>query len=510
MSNADRYRALIHPLLSVLLPASFLVPLSAIVTGFLGTALPALTTAAVVCLCSGFLAALFENIARVERVHAPGRFRFAFLLIGLIYLAVSLMGRGPLELRIHPGLENVWFAFIGGAQWFLATSLQETFRSREYLLEEMEGKAGIALTIAIRDATTLTGTTLSGLKTLRILNIAFALALAVILITIDFFRVPIPPATAAATLASFLLLPLVAALTGQYAFEHDAASEGFPIDEELRSRKLRIALAIIIVPLILAPFAAGSEALLSPDLILRFLAWLADLLIPKSVPFDLAPQPEPGQVELIEELMRLREADEGRAGLDLSWLYAILKRVFLVAAGLGFVAFLLAPVFSKHFRAALKRRSLGRFLLRKLREFASLFRFRRHKKEARNRVGPDDLVPVREALEALTRGRRTRQKRREVGRMTKSFLALIRWGTERGVPYALSTAPGEYVRDLAASQEAAETALGADLLSTGDIFEEALYSDHLLDAERLAEYEEAIRRVLASRPDRRTFPTIGP
>ncbi len=499
MSNADRYRALIHPLLSVLLPASFLVPLSAIVTGFLGTPLPDLATAAGVCLCAGFLATLFENIARVERVRAPGRFRFALVLIGLVYLTISLLGRGPFAVRLHPGLENVWFAFIGGLEWFLATTFQETFRSREYLLEEMEGKSGAALTIAIRDATTLTGATLSGLKTLRIMTIVFALSLAVFLVTIDSFRVPLPQATAAAILASFLLLPLVAALTGQYAFEHDAASEGFPIDEELRSRKLRVAVAMVIFPLLLAPFAAGAEAPLSPDLLHRFLAWLADLFALKAVPMDLTPQIEPGQPELIEELLRLREADRGRAGIDLSWLIAILKRVFLIAAGLGLVAFLLAPLFSKQFRAALKKRSLGRFLLRKLRELASLFRFRRHKKAARNRVEPDDLVPIREALEALTRGRRTRQKRREVGRMTKSFLALIRWGTERGVPYALSTAPGEYVRALAALPEAAGSASEGDLLAAGEIFEEALYSDHLLDAPRLADYEHAIRRVLAAR-----------
>lgn len=498
MNSADRYRRLIHPTLSTLLPASFFIPFAAIVADLVHSSIPGLPAATFVCLGSGLLAAGFENLAAEERVRAPGRFRFVLVLIALCYLIVSLFRGGPIRLRILPGFENVWFSVVGGIQWLFATSFQETFRAREFLLEETEGKEGNALVIAIRDATSLTGTALSGLAMIRIAAVVFSLTLAVVLITLDIFDVRIGLWTTAVALASFLFLPLVGALTSQYAFEHDAACEGFPVDERLRSRKLRAALLIIAIPFALAPIVCGSSPPLPPELIERFLAWLSGFFQFKPMNIELTPEEDPTMARLMEELARLRRAD-GRAPLfDFARLFAILKRFFFIAAIVAVIAFLLAPLLSKKARITLKKRSFRAFLLRKLRELASLFRFIRHKKEARVRVSVDDLAPVRAALAELARGRKTRQKRREVGRMTRSFLALIAWGTDRTVPYTPTTAPGEYARSLISI----ETSLEADFRLAGDIFEEALYSDHLLEATRVAAYEAAIGRIIRFKVER--------
>jgi hypothetical protein len=397
-----------------------------------------------------------------------------------------------LQQRFHPGFENLWYPVLAGVQWLFTTSFQGTFRAREFLLEEMEGKKGTELTLVIRDATTLTGATLYGLVLLRVAAVVFSLTLALFLVTIDTFAVRIDTATAVVAIGSFFFLPLVAALTSQYAFEHDVACEGFPIDEELRSRKLRIAFLIVLIPLVLSPFACGEKPPLPHELIDRFLAWLSSLFQFEPTPFELKPEADPGMMQLIEELERLREEEPAPSLIDMTRLLAILKRLFFIALPLVVIGFILAPLLSKNFRAAVRNRSLLRFLFRKMKEIAGLFRFARHKKEARVLVGPDDLAPVREALAELARGRKTRQKRREVGRMTRRFLQLIAWGTTRTVPYSLSTAPGEYVRALIHL----DTLLAVDFLTAGDAFEEALYSDHLLDAERLADYEGAIKRII--------------
>jgi hypothetical protein len=482
---------LIHPLISTLLPASFLIPVSGIVSVLTGGRLPALRTAVVVCLGTGFLASLFENIARVERVRTPGRFRFSIVLIAVCYFGVSIFRPGSLRDRLMPSLENVWFALTAGVQWLLTTSFQETFRAREFLLEETEGKSGTALTLAIRDSATLTGAALTGLAMIRYSAVLFTVMLAALFITVDAFSLELGTGISFFALLCFLFLPLIAALTHQYAAEHDAACEGFPIDEQLRSRRLRAALLIIAFPLALTPFVCGTSPPLTPRLLLKFLSWLAGLFAFKSVPFDFFPKTDPGQIRLVEELMRMREAEGGSSGLDLSRLFDILKRILFVAAPIALIGFIAAPLFSHDFRNAIRKRSLLGFLLRKLRELASLFRFMSHKKEARVRVGYDDMEPIREALAALTKARRTGKKRREVGRMTKSFMELISWGAERSVPYIRSSAPGEYSRSLIPIAPHFEV----EFLIAGDFFEEALYSDHLLEPERIATYERAIARI---------------
>ena len=84
------------------------------------------------------------------------------------------------------------------------------------------------------------------------------------------------------------------------------------------------------------------------------------------------------------------------------------------------------------------------------------------------------------------------KKRSETNRIIRGFLKLIRWGRKQGVNYIQGMTPFEYVSLLSQRHPGTHD----DLVKSVEIFEEALFSIHLIGDDIVENYLSAIRRVI--------------
>ena len=178
-----------------------------------------------------------------------------------------------------------------------------------------------------------------------------------------------------------------------------------------------------------------------------------------------------------------------------------LRRLFRTLLGTGLFLFLVYPLLSRDFVDRLKQirpfAVLGsrlrflvgiavRFALRILHGLRRLlFSGRRTTLRVEDEV-EEDLDPGHRRIKT---NRLSVRKRVQMNRVQRAFLALTRWGERLGVPYAHFLTPAEYSRQLCTAVP--ERAGQLDYVV--DVFEEVMYSAHLVASSKIARYIHTIR-----------------
>jgi cobalamin synthase len=502
----DLYRGLVHPLLAATAPAALLVPLGNLAADLSAGILPGWPLLLPLALAVGGVGVALGNLLDSERAGGLSRLRELVLISGAVYLLASLAGVwiGPpagagtplesLAFRLKPSWFSAWLTGFAFVQWNLTASFQRSLRARELFLEEVEGLSGPPLQTAVRDAGDLSEEALAGLRRLGGLTSAFAAVMVLAWLALAAAGMPARPASLIAALPCFLYRPFIRSLIAQYSLEHEAAGEGLRVDAVLRRKRLRAA-GLLIAAAAAVGLALSAEASLLPAAwIVAVFNWLFSAKLGGRLIEPPERPPEDGNQQLAQALRQLGEA-AGPPLFDLSKFLAAL-RPYLVAAAIAAAAyFLAAPLFSRYFRDSLRGRSLAKALAAKWRQLLAWLLRGRAKDAPAARLDDADLEPLRRALADISRRRVGLEKRREVGRLTRLYLRLVAWGSARAYPYGRAAAPGEYAVRLAA----AFPDLSAQLRTAGEVFEEALYSDRLVDGERQRAFKAAVEAVLAYR-----------
>lgn len=502
MRNLDRYRGFIHPLLAFLLPAAFLVPAASVTIALIGAAFPLPPLYAVggplpflaACMTAGLLAVAMGNVAHDERLGISARIRELVYGLMVCWAAGSVFASGPFLSRFRIGLENIGLSVAFALQWFLSIHFHEALRAREDFIDSIEGLAGTDLQNAVRDSGGLSIEALTSLGRLRTASTLFAFALAIL------WGIASAAGAAGAGLAAviasvpcFMAAPLIHLLLAQYDLEHRAAGEGLIIGRTIRSRRIRFGL-------ILTGSAIGAALVLAvqgPMLPIRWLAEALEFLSRLFASRGDAPPPRPPKTEPpapdFRDMLRGLEEDSRPPLFDLTPFIPFLKRAALFTGIALVVIFLFSPFFSAEFRRALRTRSLAAYLRKKLRDFISLFRSPPAEEREPVVLSAAELRSLKERLDSIAGKRRSREKRREIGRLAKRFLRVIEWGGARSVRWTAATGPAEFCGILSGTVPE----LRKELTDIADIFEEALYSDRALDPEKHLTYERAVRKTLA-------------
>jgi hypothetical protein len=84
-----------------------------------------------------------------------------------------------------------------------------------------------------------------------------------------------------------------------------------------------------------------------------------------------------------------------------------------------------------------------------------------------------------------------------MGRVQRAFAALLRWGERLGVSYALFYTPLEYAERLIDIVPAG----AQELCFVVELFEEVMFSKHLVASGRIARYFRTIRLLRRSTPE---------
>jgi len=90
----------------------------------------------------------------------------------------------------------------------------------------------------------------------------------------------------------------------------------------------------------------------------------------------------------------------------------------------------------------------------------------------------------------------SKKKKKEITGIIRSFILLIRWGEKKGVKYYKSLAPKEYINSLNIYLSRTDNIIEKNLNEIADIFEEALFSDHIIGNEVIRNYKILIRKTI--------------
>lgn len=498
MYKYDRYRSFIHPLIALVLPASFLISavlLSAELYSAVFDASPALMqilylVLPLLSLLSGLSAVMLGNIFQVERVSWSARLREFIILVLIVYTGASLFRTGPLLERFLPYFPNILPVLYAAGQWYCSVWIQNSLRDREFLLMDLEGKEGTALYTSLRDMGPQAEEALKALRRLRTVATSFALVLFALLIPQGSMKLQLSIPSIVSIITFFILFPYILALSSQYNFEQYAAGAGLRELDTQRNARLRYALAIIVFLGAAAYLVRGQSAIIPLAWLLYLLQILSDWFNRRMPGGDYSAQFESTPEVPFEQIELLPPAPE--TSLDLRFILDALNRLAPVALAVLLVLFLLAPLLSKKYRIMLARHSIKDFLKKLRKLLCQWFGKQDGTEEDGVRLDPDNMSEVRKRLQELGENNKSRLKRKEFGRVSRAFIRLIRWGRRYDIVFTASSAPGSYTQKLA-DRFPERTQL---LKNVADCFEQAVYSPYPLGKEKLHEYEESIKTIV--------------
>jgi hypothetical protein len=494
-----RHRATIHPLIAIAVPFLFIICMYSALRGILPEIdfppplfLPVL-------LLVGIEVTVMGNVFLNERARYVARMQEFAAVMALMWIvtaavySIRVRAFTPIHAAYIYPLALVFY------QWSGTLVVHMHLREREHLLSALVGLDGDALLHTLRDSSLQAGVSLRSLRAVTIMVSAQQV--------ITFAAFTACSATNAPVSAFGYVLCAVHAIFGitviaimrVYTQNQLLLGEGVVVPERMEGRRL-IALSIIVAGAIpVAVLSARDSSLLPISFILGLLEKLSGLF---SLPLN------EDAARRIYEILRSRTGygnlfQQYPSGMGITpgmiLFGEALRRLFVTGIVAVAYFFLISPLLSEEFLDSLRRRRPIAFLRRRLRELIEFWKRtgRRFREWLRwrgsgRRISMNEAQGARLAGEGLSeRDKLSLRKRIQAGRLVKAFLRLLRWAELHGVSYRDYETLLEFSTRLlpVVPESRPEVSLIVDVL------EEALFSTHIVSAERVARYFSAIRGI---------------
>jgi hypothetical protein len=525
----------LYGILAVYIPWSVLVTALPLIGGGFVHFLPALRIpyAAIfipVILCS-ITAALYTGMMqRTGEDHSAADIRGGIIVTAAAYLIASLLrGRISFAGRFVPGIANIIGMAASLYVWVFVLYLREIFKARElFEAHTKRYEAENLQRIMLEDAALMSDADLHINKMVIIYGVELGIiGLLVIISSILKIKLSLP----------FLILIVIVyisaacifALLNLFKREQYFAGEGIAVPAPERFRRIIAMLIFSLAAAAGAALFAADNNILPLSIITGFFSWLWSLLVRLHTPQPpteiMVPEMPPPAAELPADFFPFM-AEESAPPFPL---WKILQYAGIAALAIGFIWFMIKPLLT---RSAVDgkvplRTKLGTLLrrwLHNLRQGFSFFIASLRKDDGSikmHRPGAEALKGMAADLLAAY----SPAKKREMKNSVTLFARLILWGSETlQVSWKSSRAPGEYCAALAAAvtshaatdraaapepaaaevpepvaaeaeSTAAEAALCAAIIRSGELFEEALYSAAVLSREKQKEFKALVEQV---------------
>ena len=492
-------RTTVHPLIAFSLPTMFLLSLDAVIRAVMPTQSFPPRLFSLVLPAVGIEEVAVANLLFAERAGRTARLRELLGILVVTWLALVTTRRISSGVAVLFAPVYLYPLLLVLLEWVLVWTIHLRLREREILLSAVAGKRGEVLLHELRDASMQAAVAARGIATVRVLAGLFQAVVFVALLSCvaQGIRVGAPALVLCGAHAVIGLLAL--GVLSMFGAHQLLLGEGLVMPgRQERARFLAMAtLVVLCAPVAL--LASRGSAPLPLSAILSLLERLLRLF--PALPLN-------GLAEAARHMVIQQQQYEamlrGMPPVPLNPLFLLflefVRRLIPVLVLMAVYFFLVSPLLSEEFLQSLRTRSLGSFLLRKLRGF---LRFCRRllrgaraliRRAVRGRKGvpePADRDRLSVFVSRFPVRRVPLQKRLQVGRVLKAFHGLIRWSAGHGVPFRRGDVPREYAQHLCALVPA----MVAELDLVVEVLEESLFSTHLVDAGRIRAYLAAIGEI---------------
>ena len=493
------HRSLVHPLLSIFLPLLFLLSTDQLLR-LLFPGVPWFPRhLAPLLLAAGIEETVMGNLLFKERASFPARIRELAVLLALAFGTLFILSglRSGQGFQVSPVLIYPLTATL--LQWLFSHGIHSGLRERELLLGSVTGKRGAALRHCLRDSSYQAGLTVRVLRNIRAGAIAFQIQIVALLIAAAVLKRQ--PTFGGALVVTLHTLGGLLAVGLLHGFEEQQLlmGSGTPLPLALERRRVLFCLSILGIAAALVILAARNASLLPLSALIALLRKLASLFrFPAGPGWAEALQNVLIERQRYYEGVRLSQPPPGAAGPLALLMVEFLRRLLRTLLGTGLFLFLVFPLLSQDFIDRLRELRPFTALWRRLRVLLGFsirfwLRFLRWLRLSRRRA----VLTVEDEPEAagspkhgrLETRRLSARKRVQMSRVQRAFLALTKWGEQLGVPYLFFLTPLEYSERLSEAVPAGSGHLNYVVA----IFEEVMFSTHLVAAARIARYIRTIR-----------------
>jgi hypothetical protein len=442
------------------------------------------------------------NILEEEHAGFGARAREVLILLLASYVLFGTVRPGSIVERYFPTILTLYPTILAGVGWLFSVAVHRRLRSREYFMKATDKKRQRDLHQAIRELTPAGVATLSDLRRVRGIGGTLSATLTIIVILAWSAGAALRAVSVLAYAATCVCFFTISILLSVFEDEFIYLGDGLRLRRIDMRRKLAIGAGIIFAAVSLATILASDRSLLSLDLFTRLFDWLSGLLPDGEATQQFRPQLSPRQLQDVEALRRLEEMlrDQEPSRFWIA-LVRTLRSLLIAAAVVGLMVLVTGPFMSEEFAERLKGahplRAVAKRAEQLKRWFFRMIRLARRwwkHLDLRAVLRADAPSRSQRQLESVTATKRGIRKRRQVSRITSRFFELIRWSTKQGYGYRKSFVPSEYAARLAA----AFPSIGEDLRQVIGIYEEVMYSPHVVGRRKIRAFDAAIDRITRS------------
>ena len=491
------YRSTVHPFLAVSIPTLFLVCLDSMARAILPFIRFPSPLFLLVLVAVGAEEAVMANILFAERAGFAARLRELLVVLLALWLALAVQRRITAQVLAPFHVEYIYPLALAFTQWVIVWATHRCLREREILLGAISGKGGEEMLHTLRDASLQAGIAVRSLRGVKRI-VSFFQTVVFISLVIALTRGAPVGARALFLCALHALYGfLVTGMLNMHVENQLLLGEGIAVPGRLESSRIVGMIGVLLICLPLALLVARNEAPLPLSTLLAFFERLFRFF--PSIPSGRIAETARGIIEQQRRYFEmLRTAPVAPVNPIFLLYFELLRRLFVSAVAMGLYFFLVSPLLSEDFLENVRKRSLIAFLRRKLRAF---FRFCRgvalrirawlRSPERGSRWEREAHGDPPNAAGGIPARRVPWKKRLQMSRVLKAFLRLLRWGEVQGVAHRMSDTPQEYALRLAT----VVPNRSAQLTVVVEVLEEALFSTHLLSAERIAGYYSSLRDI---------------
>ncbi len=394
---------------------------------------------------------------------------------------------------VIPGVPSLLILVPTLFEYYFTIKLEKAFSYHDSFIKSCDNLSGQPLASMLHEESWLISDFVEAINDSVFKLGIFSCVTAVFFLILFFTNTKLSAITVVFMIMHAVLFVFIHILSSIFKNETYYAGMGLSSIFPVRRKLLKVSFFFCLICVIIAFFIASNTALLKPSYFAWLFAWLKGTKTENTAPaIPTAPEMRP---EVLEEMSL--ESFGGEANPFFEILFQIIKWIALIGMGSLILFFFFGPFFSEKWKDFWKNKKFITYL-RRLRDalksaLKSLFSIRIKRGEAYAKAAADFKEKISTILEA---SKKSKEKKKEIDRLTTQFLKLIEWGEERDIAYKKNLAPAEYTSLITERYQT----LRDPCDTAGTLFEKALYAKELLTPDEEKRFIEAVSAITKSTP----------